>query len=369
MYRSLDQTNNGVLVTGATGFVGSYLVKLLLERGNRVYALARDQKGLAPQERIFRILNFWDRRVLKNKRKNLTIIKGDLTQENLSLSRRNLNILKHNITEVFHCGAATRFEENIKILKNVNISGCQNLFSLCLEWKKGGRCNKVNHLSTAYICGNFTGNFKETHLDVGQKFYTYYEESKFLAEKIVEEYRKSGLAIDIFRPPAIVGETKSGKALTFNQSLYQFLHVLSLGIFDLYPVDIKQKFNMVCVDELCCAIILINQGTKNKNCNYHTFPSNSLSLRKIIKFYAHFLKLNDPTFISLEKFYKSNFSTAQRKLIEHNLLFLSRKVNFDSRFTNSYLKEKGFKFSAFSKNLLISLVQYPLKTGFIKIKR
>jgi dTDP-4-dehydrorhamnose reductase len=71
---------------------------------------------------------------------------------------------------------------------------------------------KLVYISTAYVCGNFDGVWKESYLDKGQKFKNPYEESKFKAERVVREIPN----YLIFRPSIIVGNSKTGVATDFD---------------------------------------------------------------------------------------------------------------------------------------------------------
>lgn len=90
-----------ILVTGASGFIGSRLATKLAEKGHSVIGL-----------------------VNKNKIQNSTIetISADITNDSFSLPNEKFDV-------VFHLAAVTPMEKNKKILKNVNFKGTVNLFN------------------------------------------------------------------------------------------------------------------------------------------------------------------------------------------------------------------------------------------------
>ena len=74
-----------VFLTGATGLLGSYLLKILLENKNKVYALARNKNGKTAQQRIIESVRFWVGSTTPHILKNLTIVEGDIAEANLGI--------------------------------------------------------------------------------------------------------------------------------------------------------------------------------------------------------------------------------------------------------------------------------------------
>ncbi|KAF6246959.1 nucleoside-diphosphate sugar epimerase [Nitrosopumilus sp. b3] len=89
-----------VLVTGATGFIGSRLVSALLEKNYSVSTLIRPGKNT-------------DAKADK--------ITGDLTDSDLDFEGKSFDC-------VFHLASCTPLEKNSKVLEKVNLTGTKNLF-------------------------------------------------------------------------------------------------------------------------------------------------------------------------------------------------------------------------------------------------
>lgn len=358
--------NKTVLLTGATGLVGSYLLKILLHEGYKIYALARGKNNKSARERVLDILNFWDKDLFTRRSNSLIVLEGDITEKNFGFDKHTIDLLIKEVEEIFHSAAATRFNWPLKEIRKVNVKGTKTVLDFAVKCSKQNRFKKVNHISTAYICGNYNGTFSEVDLDLGQSFSSTYEQSKFEAEKIVEEYRKKGLWVDIYRPPLVIGESDTGKTITFNQSVYQLLHMLSLKLFDYFPAK-GIHLNIVFVDDLCAAIYKISSKTSAINKNYHPFYSSTFPFSTILDISSNFLKFPKPALVSRDNFLNNNSTPAQRILLQNNILIISNSVRLNSTLTNKTLRHYDFGFSNLNINSFLNQLRYCIANNFLRI--
>ena len=337
--------NKVVFLTGATGLVGSYLLKMLIKANYKIYVLARRKGEKSPVDRVKNILSFWDKDLFFDQEK-VIVLDGDLTKVNFGIDKKYFDKLKEELNEIIHCAALTSYKYQLKDFRTVNVLGTKKILDFALQCKKLGEFKKVNHISTAYICGNFTGPFEESDLDVGQKFNSSYEQSKFEAEKLIQEYRdEMGLWIDIFRPCAVVGDSKDGKITSFQFNFYRALHFWSLEIFDYFPG--KGLFiNLVPVDELAESIIMIDQKNSTKNMNFHTFCKDKIDLEQITDAFCKLTNYKRPIVVTSEEFYaKSSCTSGQKKLADSIFLPFNGRVQIVSSKTGNLLQDWGFNYS------------------------
>jgi len=91
-----------VLVTGATGFLGSHIAYQLLEEGKNVYVVVRGDNA---KERIKQImLQYFNRDISAQ----LTIVNGDLTKPYLGLSKEAFSALSKNLDAIIYSAADVR---------------------------------------------------------------------------------------------------------------------------------------------------------------------------------------------------------------------------------------------------------------------
>jgi nucleoside-diphosphate-sugar epimerase len=202
-------------ITGATGFVGRYLVNRLLEKGENVWILVRAKDGISGKNRTEKL--FID--YFKKWPKTLRVVEGDITFENLGIDSNQIEELQNHEIILWHLAANLSFSsKEIAKVQETNYTGTVNTVNFANRLAK-----KFIHMSTAYVCGDLK-KLKEDELDRHQKFRNHYEQSKFEAEKYVHNNCK--IPYIIFRPSIIIGDSYSGKAENCTFGYYRFMFIL-----------------------------------------------------------------------------------------------------------------------------------------------
>lgn len=166
-------------VTGATGFLGSHLVDLLLQEGHEVRCLVRKTSDL---------------RWLKNKQ--VRLIEGDLTTGNQGL-REGLK----DADWCFHSAgliSTTKPQEYF----SVNVGGTRHCLEACLQ--VAPKLKKFVLVSSTAACGPSQEEGSTVDESTPPHPVTLYGQSKLEAEKVTLSFRNK-LPTTILRPPAIYG--------------------------------------------------------------------------------------------------------------------------------------------------------------------
>lgn len=110
--------NKCVFVTGATGFIGRFLVYRLLKTTHvsKIYILLRDKKGQSfaarhskyLQEEIFKYLE--DKSVLDK----VVPLRGDITKPSLDMHSQDVQVLKKEVQVVFHAAASIKLTQSFE---------------------------------------------------------------------------------------------------------------------------------------------------------------------------------------------------------------------------------------------------------------
>jgi len=196
-----------VLLTGFPGFLGERLLPRLLELrpGARCCCLVQPKFQPLAEAALDR-LEARHHQV----RERVEIVPGDITEERLGLAPDATSRLQRDITGCFHLAAVYDLAVRRDVAMRVNVDGTRNLLRFLQEARAFER---LDYVSTAYVSGAATGFFRETDLDVGQRFKNFYEETKFLAEVAVVQ---SGLPHAVYRPGIVVGDSRTGETAKFD---------------------------------------------------------------------------------------------------------------------------------------------------------
>lgn len=183
-----------ILVTGATGLVGSYLLHYLLKDGQKVRALLHSKKSLDRTRHIFRSLSD-DADELINQ---VEWIEGDVLDVML------LSDAMKGVREVYHSAAIVSFDQADKdIMMKVNVEGTCNVVNMALE----AGVAKLCHVSSIASLGRTDESnlIDENSEWRNSNANTVYARSKYMSEREVWRASAEGLPVVIVNPSIIFG--------------------------------------------------------------------------------------------------------------------------------------------------------------------
>ncbi len=204
---------HGVLLTGATGFIGGELVPRLLRRDDAptVYCLvrARDAEQLEARRRALLAWSAIDATAADR----VVAIAGDVTRERLGLGDA-YDRLAERVHEIYHAAASTKFDLALEDARAVNCDGAAHVLAFALAARDAGGLRRVHHVSTAYVAGRCAGVISEAEVPDRPNFRNTYEQTKWESEQILDPARAE-VAITRYRPSIVVGDSHTGRTLHF----------------------------------------------------------------------------------------------------------------------------------------------------------
>ncbi|XP_006570570.1 uncharacterized protein LOC412986 isoform X1 [Apis mellifera] len=143
-----------IFVTGGTGLMGKVLIEKLLYSCtdiNKIYVLIRPKRGRTPETRMDEMLKLpMFQRIRKQKpqmMKKIVTLNGDVSGENLGLTKEQSEMLMDEIDIVFHFAATLKLEAKLKDAIEMNTVGTKRVLELAKKMKK---LKTFVHLSTAF---------------------------------------------------------------------------------------------------------------------------------------------------------------------------------------------------------------------------
>lgn len=212
----MDET--AVLVTGATGFVGSNLIAELFRRNKtlQIVCPARSNSDIPARSRVMKGLQAAVAASAKGPladdwQERLHVLEAsfDDIADKLAAASKNGQAMPH-VTSIWHCASSTHYENTPTVdLHQVNVEGTRNVL---LAAQRLG-CNEFNYVSTAYVAGSRDGKIDEQLPASGDTFNNAYETTKAQAEQLVCAFAdKHEMSFRIFRPSIIVGDSTTFRA-------------------------------------------------------------------------------------------------------------------------------------------------------------
>jgi len=182
-------------VTGATGFIGRFVVANLLKRGKPVYVLVRK----ASLRKLDELRAHWgadDKQVIP--------VIGDLAKKGLGIADADAKKLKGKIDHYFHLAAVYDLKASADDQQLANVAGTRH----ALQFAGAVAAGCFHHVSSIAAAGLYDGVFREDMFEEAEDLDHPYFKTKHDSEALVRnEYDRP---YRIYRPAFVVGDSKTG---------------------------------------------------------------------------------------------------------------------------------------------------------------
>jgi NAD(P)-dependent dehydrogenase (short-subunit alcohol dehydrogenase family) len=224
-------------VTGATGFIGRYLVERLLARGERVYVLVRP-KSMPKFEALREV---WGARASR-----VVPVSGDLAERDLGVSKADLRKLTGKIDHLFHLAAIYDLQAGSEEQDSANIVGTDH----ALQFADTVQAGCFHLTSSIAAAGLYKGSFRENMFEEATGLDHPYFRTKHESEAMVRHRCKRPWRV--YRPGIVVGHSQTGQIDKIDGPYYFFKMIQKLrqslppwfplvglegGYINLVPVD------------------------------------------------------------------------------------------------------------------------------------
>ncbi|MCP4122063.1 MAG: SDR family oxidoreductase [Bacteroidetes bacterium] len=268
-----------IFLTGFPGFLGKEILPRLLQRDARKKAVCLVQDRFLKQAEI--VLKELAGRYPDIKiESRVTLVTGDITDPKLGLGDQYDPYTK-KVTEVYHFAAVYDLDVKRDFACKVNVDGTQHILDFCDACPKFKR---HHYVSTCYVSGQYDGVFTENHLEEGQTFNNFYEETKQLAEVLVRKAMQNGMPTTIYRPSIVTGDSTTGATQKYDGPYYMLRWLMRFPLAGVFPTlgdGTKYTMNIVPRDYIIDAITALSGIEESMGKTYNLADPNPLTIAKM----------------------------------------------------------------------------------------
>lgn len=337
-----------ILLTGASGFLGAFLLHELLQQTQaEIYCLVRASNFEEAEEKLHRNLK---RYLFQEKKLDARIVPvlGDLSQSLLGLSEQKFRELANKIDLIYHNGAFVNLVYPYTSLRATNVLGTKEILKLASQFK----VKPVHFISTIDVFQSpqySQMQILEDDLVNAEGLSDGYAQSKWVAEKLVRAAHSRGIPACIYRPGTIIGHSQTGAAQTNDLIGRLIKGLIQLG----NAPKLNLRMNLAPVDYVSKGIIHLSRSPASWGKAFHLVNSHTLPFCQLVE---EIRALGYPIqWTDYEQWQAQllNISFKQENAL-NPLLFLFTKWNSENQ--PSYLETAAFISKAFDcRNTLAGL--------------
>lgn len=272
-------TDLDIFLTGATGFIGVFVLKKLLEKTDKtIYCLVRAQNTAQGLKRIY---NRMEQCGLQNNfdAKRIVAVPGNIEQEFLGIEKEQYEFLTQRIGIVIHSAAKVDFFYTYEMLKQANVNAVVEI----LKFAAKGVKKEISYLSSVAIMEDsaYPGLADET-TDISQYPPTQfgYNQTKWVGDMIFQRAKENGFSVQVIRTGTACGDTKNG----YWQQDDFIRNILQLCVELGYYSDFIMGVHLMPVDRMADVITEIALGhTGKSNQNYHVYGADRVQILELLE--------------------------------------------------------------------------------------
>ncbi|MBW4619912.1 MAG: thioester reductase domain-containing protein [Cyanosarcina radialis HA8281-LM2] len=274
-----------IFLTGATGFLGAYLIKELLAQTQAdIYCLVRAANLAEGKKRIQKNLETYG---IWQKKLNSRIIPviGELSQPLLGLSAEQFQQMANTIDVIYHNGALVNFIYPYQILKDTNVLGTQEVLRLASQ----SRVKPVHYISSIAVFDSDSYSEVEIvreqeDLDRVRGLYTGYAQSKWVAEKLIAIAKSRGIPVSVYRPGNVAGDSQQGICNTSDFLFRMAKGCIQMGV----APDYETLVDITPVDYVSQALVYLSKQKESLGKVFHLVNPYPARWNEMIKWFGSF---------------------------------------------------------------------------------
>ncbi|MEU0990002.1 amino acid adenylation domain-containing protein [Streptomyces sp. NPDC005953] len=268
-----------VLLTGASGFLGSFLIaELLKETSAQVLCLVRAENEAAAARRIRSAMesyHIWEDRFAER----IIAIPGDIAKPRLGVTPQWYERICAETRTILHNGAAVNDVEPYDMVKQTNVHGAREILRIATT----GTVKHVHFVSTVSVAVRAGANppviAEDTRLRADEVLTNGYVSSKWVAEEFMRAAAERSIPTTIHRPGRISGHSATGMCSTGNGFWY---FIRAMVLLRQAPQLERDRITMAPVDYVAGAIVRLATVEDAPGSTYHLVNDQSIAIVDIL---------------------------------------------------------------------------------------
>ena len=308
------ESPENVLLTGATGFLGIFLLeKLLNDTTAKIYCHVRASDIAAAWQKLYKTASDYMLGDIHPQNERIEVVLGDLSAPQIGLSGEVYEHLCSVVDVIYHCGALVHHVYGYKHLREANVFSTRDILEIACTSKN----KAVFYISSAAAVSEvdpFTGLLVEK-LTESVPMSAGYSQSKWVSEHLVDNAAKAGIHAMTFRPGNITGHSQSGLSNAFNNHTNMLLKgCIQMGAFPDWKYD---EIEMTPVDTLASAIVDLSRLPSIKGTILNMANPHRVYFKDYVKMLCNTADHFEPNFVGDKEWRAKHVSQVK----EDNALF------------------------------------------------
>lgn len=361
-----------ILLTGATGFLGAFLLRELLERTEAtIYCHCRAAGSAGALERLRgNVATYypWP----EDRAARIVPVVGDLGKPGLGVEPTLWQRMCAEIDLVVHNGAVTNFIDPYAKLKAANVLGAREILRFCCE----GKTKPLHHVSTLYVFAPSDGAggralLEDSDPDHPEELHVGYRQSKWVAERLVKMGQSRGLPTTVYRLGRLSGCSATGACHT-----HDFLwRMIRAGVEAGCVMDNRIAMDMAPVDHVakCLLHLIFNPQAQGKT--HHLYNAQAPDLRTVGDWIRAFgLPLQEMPYPDWRKAIMERARTDPQSAAAGLIAFLPQTIAqwddlvFDQTNTLAGLADSPLSIPRIDEAIFHRYLRYFTETGFFPVR-
>jgi thioester reductase-like protein len=257
-----------IFLTGATGYIGSYLAAgLLQDYGESLNVLVRAKDEREAESRLWQSLqlHFDFPAFREHLRARIHVYRGDLTAPLFGLDAGDYRALVHSTHSVLHCAASLN-RKSEKACLNVNLRGTLEVIQLARRAQDSHGLRRFSDISTVAVAGHRSNEVvtEDRSIDWDRSDYDPYARTKKFCEHMVAELL-ADVPRTVFRPSIVLGDSRRPETTQFDM-VRAFVVLAGLPLLPLRPND---RVDIVPANYVADAVVHLHQKARPEHEIYH----------------------------------------------------------------------------------------------------